>query len=60
MAAQGEFDGLNLEIDPRLVGHLSRQLTSPVGQNRKSSVGLGMSGVGGGAEVDFGRLKVRS
>ncbi len=25
-----------------------------MGQQRKSSVGLGMSGVGGGAEVDFG------
>ncbi len=34
--------------------------TSALGQNRKSSVGLGMSGVGGGAEVDFGRLEVRS
>jgi len=27
-----------------------------LGQNRKSSVGLGMSGVGWQAEVDFGRL----
>ena len=33
-------------------------LTSVVGQNRKSSVGLGMSGVGGKAEVEFGRLEV--
>ncbi len=29
-----------------------------LGQNRKSSVGLGMSGVEGRAEVDFGRLEV--
>jgi hypothetical protein len=28
------------------------------GQTRKSSVSLGMSGVGGKAEVDFGRLEV--
>ncbi len=28
------------------------------GQKRKSSVGLGMSGVGGKAEVDFGPLEV--
>ena len=27
-------------------------------QNRKSSGSLGMSGVGGKAEVDFGRLEV--
>jgi len=33
-------------------------LTSVVGQTRKSSVSLGMSGVGGQAEVDFGRLDV--
>ena len=33
-------------------------LESASGQNRKSSVGLGMSGVGGEAEVDFGRLEV--
>jgi hypothetical protein len=32
---------------------------SELGQKRKSSVGLGMSGVGGRAEVDFGRLDVR-
>ncbi len=31
-----------------------------LGQNRKSSVGLGMSVVGGEAEVDFGRLDVCS
>ncbi len=31
---------------------------SELGQQRKSSVGLGMSGVGGKAEVDFGRLDV--
>ncbi len=31
---------------------------SPLGHNRKSSVGLGMSVVGGKAEVDFGRLDV--
>ncbi len=31
---------------------------SALGHKRKSSVGLGMSGVGGGAEVDFGRLEV--
>ncbi len=30
-----------------------------LGQTQKSSVGLGMSGVGGIAEVDFGRLEVR-
>ncbi len=29
-----------------------------VGHNRKSNVGLGMSVVGGKAEVDFGRLDV--
>ena len=40
------------EVEPR------RGATSPLGQNRKSGVGLGMSGVGGGAEVDFGRLEV--
>ncbi len=33
---------------------------SGLGQQRKSSVGLGMSVVGGEAEVDFGRLEVRS
>ncbi len=31
---------------------------SELGHNRKSSVGLGMSVVGGKAEVDFGRLNV--
>ncbi|MEE8236974.1 MAG: hypothetical protein V3S67_01560, partial [Gammaproteobacteria bacterium] len=31
---------------------------SASGQNRKSSVDLGMSVVGGKAEVDFGRLEV--
>ena len=31
---------------------------SPVGQNRKSSVGLGMSVVGGRADLNFGRLDV--
>ncbi len=36
------------------------RLTSPLGQTRKSSVSLGMSGVGGQAEVDFGRLDVCS
>ena len=29
-----------------------------LGQKRKSSVGLGMSAIGGKAEVDFGRLDV--
>ena len=29
-----------------------------LGQKQKSSVGLRMSGVGGKAEVDFGRLEV--
>ena len=33
--------------------------TSASGQNRKSSVGLGMSVPGGRAEVDFGRLDFR-
>jgi len=33
---------------------------SPVGQQRKSSVGLGMSGVGGRADIDFGPLDVCS
>ncbi len=33
---------------------------SPSGHNRKSSVGLGMSLVGGRAEVDFGRPDVCS
>ncbi len=32
---------------------------SGLGQNRKSSVGLGMSASGGKAEVNFGRLEVR-
>ena len=32
--------------------------TSAVGQKRKSSVGLGMSAVGGKAEVDFKLLDV--
>ena len=32
---------------------------SPVGQQRKSSVSLGMSASGGKAEVDFGLLEVR-
>ncbi len=31
---------------------------SPSGHKQKSSVGLGMSVVGGEAEVDFGRLNV--
>ncbi len=31
---------------------------SGLGHKRKSSVGLGMSAFGGGAEVDFGRLDV--
>ncbi len=31
---------------------------SGLGQQRKSSVGLGMSGVGGGADFNFGRLEV--
>ncbi len=35
-----------------------KALTSAVGQTRKSSVSLGMSGVGGQAEGDFGRLDV--
>ncbi len=34
------------------------ELTSASGHERKSSVSLGMSGVGGQAEVDFGRLEV--
>ena len=29
-----------------------------LGQNRKSSVGVGMSGVGGRADLKFGRLDV--
>ncbi len=33
---------------------------SGLGHKRKSSVGLGMSAFGGKAEVNFGRLKVRS
>ncbi len=36
------------------------RLTSSSGQNRKSSVGLGMSGVGGRADIDFGPLDVCS
>ncbi len=32
--------------------------TSALGQTRKSGVSLGMSGVGGQAEVDFGRPQV--
>ncbi len=31
---------------------------SPLGQKRKSSVGLGMSEVGGKADFEFGRLEV--
>jgi len=31
---------------------------TPLGQQRKSSVGFRMSGVGGKAEVDLGRLHV--
>ncbi len=31
---------------------------SPVGQKRKSSVGLGMSALGGKADIDLGRLNV--
>ncbi len=33
--------------------HRAIEAMSELGQNRKSSVGLGMSGVGGGAEVDL-------
>ncbi len=36
------------------------RLTSALGQNRKSSMSLGMSAVGGKAEVDFGRPHVCS
>ena len=39
-------------------GTVHRGLKSASGQKRKSSVALGMSGVGGRAEVDFGRLHV--
>ena len=44
----------------RKIDFLRERSMTALGQNRKSSVGLGMSGVGGGAEVDFGRLEVRS
>ncbi len=37
---------------------LAARSMSEMGQTRKSSVGLGMSAVGGRAEVDFGRLEV--
>ncbi len=33
-------------------------LVEALGQNRKSSVGFGMSGVGGRADIDFGWLDV--
>ena len=35
-------------------------LLAAVGQTRKSSMGLGISALGGKAEVDFGRLEVSS
>ncbi len=35
------------------------ELENSLGHKQKSSVGLGMSVVGGQAEVDFGRLEVR-
>ena len=34
------------------------ELTSAVGQKRKSSVGFGMSVAGGKADLNFGRLDV--
>ncbi len=43
----------------RLNRALVARPTSAQGQQRKSSVSLKMSLVGGKAEVDFGRLKVR-
>jgi hypothetical protein len=38
--------------------YASSVATSVVGQQRKSSVGLGMSALGGKAEVDFGQREV--
>ncbi len=37
-----------------------KALTSAVGHQRKSNVSLEMSAFGGKADMDFGRLKVRS
>ena len=45
---------INRKDNPMRAG----SIMSAVGLNRKSSVGHGMSGVGGKAEVDLGRLEV--
>jgi|LKGT01.1.fsa_nt_gi hypothetical protein len=42
------------------VGHNSRRSMTAPGHNRKSVTATRMSAFGGKAEVEFGRLKVRS
>jgi hypothetical protein len=65
-AIYGDFDGkkpFTPTADTPSSGFASKllwRLRSVPGQQRKSSVALGMSAPGGTAEVDFGRLKVRS
>ncbi len=51
--AQGGAAGVSVNLQACAVTS-----TSVVGQKRKSSVGFGMSVVGGKAEVDFGRPDV--
>ena len=51
MAAQGESDGLILEIGPRLAGHLTSRLTSPLGHKRSFQNLIGMSPPGGRPDV---------
>jgi hypothetical protein len=48
----------NTRCSRRPISRITAFQMSGLGQKRKSSVGLGMSGVGGNADFDFGRLEV--
>jgi len=50
-------EGIDLSHSIRSLNRLL-DCTTALGHKRKSSVGLGMSGFGGGAEVDFWSLEV--